>query len=135
MNYDKEMEQLTRLAEDGYLLVDFNTQPDIHDDIFDVDDGTIRGQIVPPHDGTGNRWFFRFAASASFDRWANSTACQAFFNEFDTMVDYLKESEAFILRQILEELNEDYKETDKLYEELSYGIDGFTRGSIKGALV
>ena len=41
---------------------------------------TILFLVVEPHNGTNGKWMLRVAALVSFDRWANSTAVEEFFD-------------------------------------------------------
>jgi hypothetical protein len=49
----------------------------------------INLMVVSPHEGTKNRWMLRIAPMATFDRWANSTAIEQFFNSPEDVAFYL----------------------------------------------
>lgn len=138
MSYEKELNELREsLSYNGMFeeLSDSDTR--IYDGIMEIDNDVIHCQIVSPHDGTGNRWLVRATPSASFDRWANSTAFQGYFDTFELMKNYLTSSAcvAHILSDVLESLSADFKELNEYSETMEYGIEGFSRGPTKGVLV
>lgn len=75
--------------------------------------------VVEPHEGTNNRWMLRVAPIGSFDRWANSTAVEEFFDNDTELCIYLTEHQLDIYKSMLSRLSEDYEE---VYDAL-YGLD------------
>ncbi len=72
--------------------------------------------IVKPHSVTNNRWMLRVAAIASFDRWANSTAVEEFFNTDIELCNYLDKHQLDIYKALLKDLSEEYYEIYKTFE-------------------
>lgn len=66
--------------------------------------------IVSPHSGTNNRWMLRVAATASFDRWANSTAIEEFFDSSIELCLYLYDHQLDIYKELLGSISKDYAE-------------------------
>lgn len=67
---------------------------------------------VSPHDGTNNKWMLRVAPIVSFDRWANSTAVEKFFDTNIELCNYLYENQSNIYKMLLECLSEDYQQLE-----------------------
>lgn len=61
--------------------------------------------VIEPHDGTKNRWMLRVAPISSFDRWANSTAVEEFFDTDIELCNYLCEHQLDIYKAILKRLS------------------------------
>lgn len=68
--------------------------------------------IVPPHEGTKNRWMLRLSTVSAFDRWANSCAIEKFFDKDTDLQMYLKESTEHILFELLEYISGEYDELE-----------------------
>lgn len=66
--------------------------------------------IVEPHSGTEGRWMLRVTTMSAFDRWANSTAIQEFFDSEIELCNYLYEHQLDIYKNLLEYLSEEYDE-------------------------
>lgn len=71
---------------------------------------TILFLVVEPHSGTNEKWMLRVAALASFDRWANSTAVEEFFDTDIGLYYYLKNNQFYIYKDVLRSLSEEYEE-------------------------
>ena len=71
---------------------------------------TVLYLIVAPHSGTDGRWMLRITTIAAFDRWANSTAIQEFFDSEIELCNYLYEHQLDIYKNLLEYLSEEYDE-------------------------
>lgn len=69
--------------------------------------------IVSPHSGTKNRWLLRVSTISAFDRWANSTAVEKFFETDIELCNYLYEHELYIYKELIEYLSSEY---DEIYE-------------------
>lgn len=67
--------------------------------------------IVEPHSGTDNRWMLRVTTVSAFDRWANSTAIQEFFDTDIELCNYLYEYQLDIYKDLLKYLSLEYDET------------------------
>lgn len=138
MSYEKELSELRESLSYNGMFEEVNeSNTCIRDGVLEIDNDTLHCQIVSPHSGTGNRWLVRIAPSASFDRWANSTAFQGYFDTFELMKNYLTSSAcvAHILSDVLESLSADFKELNEYSETMEYGIEGFSRGGTDGVLV
>lgn len=71
---------------------------------------TILFLIAEPHNGTNGKWMLRVAALVSFDRWANSTAVEEFFDTEIGLYNYLKNNQLYIYKDVLRSLSEEYEE-------------------------
>lgn len=71
---------------------------------------TILFRVVEPHSGANGRWMLRVAALASFDRWANSTAVEEFFDTETDLCNYLENNQFDIYKNVLKRLSEEYEE-------------------------
>lgn len=71
---------------------------------------TVLFLVVEPHSGTNGRWMLRVAALASFDRWANSTAVEEFFDTETDLCNYLENNQFCIYKNVLKRLSEEYEE-------------------------
>ena len=71
---------------------------------------TILFLIVKPHNGTNGKWMLRVAAMMSFDRWANSTAVEEFFDTEIGLRNYLENNQLCIYKDVLRNLSEEYEE-------------------------
>lgn len=72
---------------------------------------------VSPHDGTNNKWMLRVAPIVSFDRWANSTVVEKFFDTDIELCNYLYENQSNIYKMLLECLSKDYQQLEKVRKE------------------
>ena len=73
--------------------------------------------IVAPHEGTKNKWMLRVSPSGSFDRWANSTAVEEFFDTDTELCSYLNDHQLEIYKALLVRLSRDYDELYTAFEE------------------
>lgn len=71
---------------------------------------TILFLVVEPHNGTNGKWMLRAAALASFDRWANSTAVEEFFDTEIGLYNYLGNNQLYIYKDVLRSLSDEYEE-------------------------
>lgn len=71
---------------------------------------TILFLVVEPHNGTNGKWMLRVAALVSFDRWANSTTVEEFFNTETGLRNYLENNQLYIYKDVLRSLSEEYEE-------------------------
>lgn len=71
---------------------------------------TILFLVVEPHNDTNGKWLLRAAALASFDRWANSTAVEEFFDTEIGLRNYLENNQLYIYKDVLRSLSEEYEE-------------------------
>lgn len=66
--------------------------------------------IVEPHNGTKDRWMLRVTTRSAFDRWANSTAVEGFFETDIDLCDYLQRCQLRIYKGLLSYLSKEYDE-------------------------
>lgn len=79
---------------------------------------TILFLVVEPHNGTNGKWMLRVAALVSFDRWANSTAVEEFFDTGTGLRNYLENNQLYIYKDVLRSLSEEYEEMHRVnYED------------------
>ena len=71
---------------------------------------TVLYMIVTPHSGTNNKWMLRVTTISAFDRWANSTAIEEFFDTDIELCIYLYEHQLDIHKNLLEYLSLEYEE-------------------------
>lgn len=74
--------------------------------------------VVSPHEGTRNKWMLRVGAMATFDRWANSTALERFFDEPEHVAIYLEEHMDYVYKRVLESLTQDARDMQETIEDL-----------------
>lgn len=72
--------------------------------------------IVPPHEGTNNRWMIRFSTISAFDRWANSCPIEKFFKDVSDLQFYLMKSAEHIYLELLEYLSGEYDELEAMHD-------------------
>ena len=63
--------------------------------------------IIEPH-GHLDKWMLRVAPRASFDRWGNSAVIEEFFNNETEILNYLKENQLHIYKELFFVLSNDY---------------------------
>ena len=71
---------------------------------------TVIFHIVSPHSGTKNRQLLRVSTVSAFDRWANSTAIEEFFETDIELCNYLYAHELYIYKELIEYLSKEYDE-------------------------
>lgn len=77
--------------------------------------GTVIFMIVEPHSGTRNRWLLRVTTESAFDRWANSTAVEKFFNTDIELCNYLHEHQLDIYKDLVGYLSREYDDVAEEY--------------------
>ena len=75
---------------------------------------TVLYMIVEPHSGTDNRWMLRVTTISAFNRWANSTPLERFFDSEIELCNYLYAHQLDIYKQLLEYLSLEYDEVTQL---------------------
>lgn len=89
--------------DNGYEVGEYETTLQAKND-------TILFLVVEPHNGTNGKWTLRAAALASFDRWANSTAVEEFFDTEIGLRNYLENNQLYIYKDVLRSLSAEYEE-------------------------
>ena len=72
--------------------------------------------IVSPHSGTENRWMLRVSTVSAFDRWANSTAIEEFFDSSIELCLYLYDHQLEIYKDLLGYISREYDELKEEFE-------------------
>lgn len=80
--------------------------------ILEARNARVYFMIVSPHKGNKHRWMLRVSTVSAFDRWANSTAIEEFFETDIELCDYLSEHKLDIYRQLLDYLSNEYDELE-----------------------
>lgn len=107
------MENIKNILVEKYNL---NTYCNEFGNIY-ADNKLINCVVSSPHEGNDYRYLIRFSTVSAFDRWANSTAIEEFFSTKEEVINYLRENELNIYKQLLEYLSEEYAELEKSWEE------------------
>lgn len=81
-----------------------------YDGNFEAKTNIIRYLIVSPHSGTNNKWMLRATTKSAFDRWANSTAIEVFFDTEIELCNYLYDHQLDIYKNLLEYLSLEYNQ-------------------------
>ena len=100
------MENIKKWFENDYENYDI-VEYDMH---LEATTSLVHYMIVEPHSGTDNRWLLRVTTRSAFDRWANSTAIEEFFENSIELCNYLYEHQLDIYKQLLEYLSLEYDE-------------------------
>ncbi len=88
----------------------YNYEVDEYETTLQAKTDTILFLVVKPHSGTNGKWMLRVAALASFDRWANSTAVEEFFDTEIGLRNYLENNHLYIYKDVLRSLSAEYEE-------------------------
>ena len=81
-----------------------------NNDCLLVENDTVMFEIVPPHDGL--KWLLRIAPISGFDRWANSRAIEEWFENAESICNYLSKNQTNIYKKLLKCLSNDYDELE-----------------------
>lgn len=103
------MENIKRWFENDYENYDIAE----YDGNLEAKTNVVRYLIVSPHSGTDNLWILRVSTTSAFDRWANSTAVEVFFETDIGLCNYLYEHQFDIYKNLLEYLSVEYEEATK----------------------
>ena len=103
------MENIKRWFENDYENYDFEE----YDGHLEARTKIALFLIVEPHSGTDNKWMLRVTTISAFDRWANSTAIEQFFETDIELCNYLYDHQLDIYKELLEYLSEEYDEATK----------------------
>ena len=103
------MENIKRWFENDYENYDFEE----YEGHLEARTKTTLFMIVEPHSGTDNKWMLRVTTISAFDRWANSTAIEEFFDTDIELCNYLYEHQLDIYKELLEYLSAEYDEVDQ----------------------
>ena len=103
------MENIKRWFENDYENYDFEE----YEGHLEARTKTVLFMIVAPHSGTDNRWMLRATTISAFDRWANSTAVEEFFDTDIELCNYLYDHQLDIYKELLEYISLEYDEIDQ----------------------
>lgn len=102
------MENIRRWFETDTINNGQNYDIDEYDGILEARTDTVIFMVVEPHSGTNNRWMLRVSTKSAFDRWANSTAIEEFFDSDIELYNYLYEQQLYIYKELVKYLSEEY---------------------------
>ena len=100
------MENIRQWFENDYENYDIAE----YDGNLEAKTNIVRYLIVSPHSGTDNRWILRVTTMSAFDRWANSTVVEEFFETEIELCLYLYDHQLDIYKNLLEYLSSEYEE-------------------------
>ena len=100
------MENIKRWFENDYENYDIVE----YDGNLEARTNIVRYLIVSPHSGTDNKWMLRVSTISAFDRWANSTAVEIFFETDVELCNYLYDHQLDIYKNLLEYLSLEYED-------------------------
>ena len=100
------MENVKRWFENDYEHYEVHE----YDGNLEAKTNTVRYLIVSPHSGTDNKWMLRVTTISAFDRWANSTAVEEFFETEIELCLHLYDNQLDIYKNLLEYLSLEYEE-------------------------
>ena len=103
------MENVRRWFENDYENYDIAE----YDGNLEAKTNIVRYLVVSPHSGTDNRWMLRVTTMSAFDRWANSTVVEEFFETEIELCLYLYDYQLDIYKSLLEYLSLEYEEATK----------------------
>lgn len=104
----KQMEDIKRFLE--YNSEEYTTYE--YEGRLDADTDSIKFLFIAPHSGTDNRWLFRASTIAAFDRWANSSGVEEFFDTEKELCDYLYNHMSDIYMNLIKYLSNVYTELE-----------------------
>jgi hypothetical protein len=94
-------------------LLNYNVDFDEMYGYINANTDTIICMIVAPHEDIDNKYLVRFSSRAAFDRRANSTAIEKFFDTEKEIVDYLKNNQINILNELIDYLSDEYWDLER----------------------
>ena len=103
------MENVKRWFENDYENYDITES----EGRLDARTDTVYFLIVSPHSGNDNKWMLRVSTIAAFDRWANSTAVEVFFETEVELCNYLYDHQLDIYKDLLKYLSLEYREQER----------------------
>lgn len=103
------MENVRRWFENDYENYDIAE----YDGNLEAKTNIVRYLVVSPHSGTDNRWMLRVTTMSAFDRWANSTVVEEFFETEIELCLYLYDHQLDIYKNLLEYLSLECEEATK----------------------
>ena len=108
--FASELEMIRRVLENSLAIKTYTNFLGTH--LYNIR-GIITTLVVAPHDGNRHKWLLRLAPAVSFDRWANSSYIEEYFDSADDMREYLYNRKFVIYGQLFGMLSEDYAELRK----------------------
>lgn len=88
-----------------------------YDGHLEANTNIVRYLITEPHSGTNNKWLLRVTTISAFDRWANSTAIEMFFETDTGLCLFLEENQLSIYKDLLAYLSMEYDELEESMDE------------------
>lgn len=81
-----------------------------YDGHLEVRTDTIIFLIVEANTCASENWLLRISTTSAFDRWANSTVIEEFFNTDVELCNYLTDHQLDIYKELLRYLSSEYDE-------------------------
>jgi hypothetical protein len=94
-----------------HLRVDASSESHLY-----ATNNVINLMVVSPHEGTNNKWMLRVGPMVTFDRWANSTSIERFFDCPAHVAIYLEDRMDYIYQCLFESLSREIKEEREFAE-------------------
>lgn len=111
----KAMENIRRWFENDQMNNGQNYEIDEYEGHLEARTDTVIFMVVEPHSGTRNRWLLRVSTRTAFDRWANSTAIEEFFDSDIELCNYLYEHQLDIYKDLIKYLSSEYDDIAEEY--------------------
>lgn len=99
----KWFENDTVIHEEHYDIIEY-------DGHLEVRTNTVIFLIVEANTCASDKWLLRVSTMSAFDRWANSTAIERFFDTDVELCKYLTEHQLDIYKELLRYLSSEYDE-------------------------
>ena len=105
INQDRRAKIVHVLKSKYHLNVDISKESHLY-----ATNDMINLMVVAPHEGTQNKWMLRVGPMVTFDRWANSTSIERFFDRPAHVAAYLEEQMDYVYKRLFESLSNEIKE-------------------------
>lgn len=109
------MENIRRWFENDKVNNGQDYEIDEYEGHLEARTDTVIFMVVEPHSGTNNKWVLRVSTKSAFDRWANSTAVEEFFNTDIELCNYLHEHQLDIYKGLVGYLSSEYDDIEEEY--------------------
>ena len=105
------MENIRRWFENDQVNNGQNYEIDEYEGHLEARTDTVIFMVVELHK---NRWMLRVSTKSAFDRWANSTAVEEFFDSDIELCNYLHKHQLDIYKDLVEYLSEEYDDLEEV---------------------
>ena len=124
------MENIRRWFENDQMNNGQNYEIDEYEGYLEARTDTVIFMVVEPHSGTKNRWVLRVSTKSAFDRWANSTAIEEFFDSDIELCNYLYDYQLDIYKDLVRYLSREYDDIAEEYQQENFVSFGFQTETI-----